>query len=91
MQVARAIPLPAVVTGEAIVVLAGRASKKTDVPFTLRAAAPEAEPGLAQLCGRPGPRPAGGGGWLAWAGASGGPCYLHAPVFPCLALGTYAA
>jgi LPXTG-motif cell wall-anchored protein len=34
-----------VVTGEAIVVLAGRSSKKTDVPFTLRAAAPDADAG----------------------------------------------
>lgn len=45
VQVAKAIPLPAVVTGEALVVLAGRASKKTDVPFTLRAAAPDADAG----------------------------------------------
>ncbi len=40
VQLSAASPLPALVTGEAIVVLAGRSSQKTDVPWTLTASAP---------------------------------------------------
>lgn len=39
-RVDKVAKLPATVAGDAIVVLAGRASKKTDVPWTLRASAP---------------------------------------------------
>lgn len=67
VQVAKALALPAVVTGEAIVVLAGRASKKTDVPFTLRAATPEADAGPTA----PGDTSSGGGCAIEVRGAHG--------------------
>ncbi|MBI2395279.1 MAG: hypothetical protein HYV09_37265 [Deltaproteobacteria bacterium] len=44
VALSKAVPLPASVQGEAIVVLAGRSSKKTDVRWALRASVPVVEP-----------------------------------------------
>lgn len=44
VDVAQAKPLPAKVSGEVMIVLAGRSSKKTDVPWKLVAALPATEP-----------------------------------------------
>lgn len=53
VALSKAVALPAEVAGEAVVVLAGRSPKKTDVRWTLRAAVPAAP--------QPPPQPASGG------------------------------
>jgi len=80
-RIDRAAKLPAEAEGEVVVVVAGTTTRKTDAPFAIRLAEPEAAPPAASSSGgapgggddgcraAPGPSPSGGGLLLAGVGA----------------------